>query len=176
VESTNHHQFMELYMPVHKQLSQFCRAISGNKKDAEDLMNDTILATLECLDKLKDKSSFKSYIFSIACNLNKMRFRRAKFHVEYNEREIATIMDDGCDPEQTTDFGIIYEQMLSLPGKMAEALILFHISDLPIEEIQKIQGGSLSGVKLRLKRGREKLLKSLNTKKQRIAALLFFNL
>jgi len=60
-----------------------------------------------------------------------------------------------------------------LPVKMAEALILYHISDLSMGEIQKIQGGSLSGVKLRLKRGREKLLSLLNTKEQVKVALLF---
>lgn len=167
---------MNLYTPVHKQLTYFCRAISGNQADAEDLMNDTILVTLENMDKLKDKNSFRPYIFSIASNLNKMRFRRAKFHAEFTENEIATLMDTGHHPEHAADLRIIYEHMLSLGGKMAESLILFHISDLSLEDIQKIQGGSLSGVKLRLKRGRDKLLQSLNSKKQQKMALLFFNL
>jgi RNA polymerase sigma factor (sigma-70 family) len=175
-KSTNHQIFIELYTSIHSQLSRFCRAIAGNQMDAEDLMNGTILATLESMDKLKDPSSFKSYIFSVASNLNKMRFRRDKFHAEYNEREIAFIMDNGTNPEVLTDFTIIYEKMLSLPDKMAETLILFHISDISMEEIQKIQGGSLSGVKLRLKRGREKLINSLNTPKQRAATILFFTL
>lgn len=176
VDSEKNKLFIELYTPVHKQLSYFCRAISGNLADAEDLMNDTILATLENMDNLKDNNNFRPYIFSIASNLNKMRFRRAKFHAEFTEKEIATLMDTSYNPEHAADLRIIYEHMLSLGGKMAESLILFHISDLPLEDIQKIQGGSLSGVKLRLKRGRNKLLNSLNSKNQLKMALLFLNL
>jgi DNA-directed RNA polymerase specialized sigma24 family protein len=52
-------------------------------------------------------------------------------------------------------------------------MMLCHLSDLPIEEIQKIQGGSVSAIKQRLKRGREKLLGMLNESQQRIAVMLF---
>jgi RNA polymerase sigma-70 factor (ECF subfamily) len=176
VDSDKNKVFIDLYTPVHIGLTHFCRAISGNLADAEDLMNDAILATLENMDKLKDINSFRPYIFSIASNLNKMRLRRGKFHAEFTENEIATLMDTSYHPEHAADLRIIYEHMLSLGGRMAESLILFHISDLSLEDIQKIQGGSLSGVKLRLKRGRNKLLQSLNSKNQQKMALFFFNL
>ena len=65
-----------------------------------------------------------------------------------------------------TEFSLIYEKIMSLPQKTAETMILFHISDLSLEDIRSIQGGSLSGVKLRLKRGREKLLEKLNSPEQ----------
>jgi DNA-directed RNA polymerase specialized sigma24 family protein len=35
--------------------------------------------------------------------------------------------------------------------------VLFEISGFPLEEIRQLQGGTLSGVKSRLKRGREQL-------------------
>jgi hypothetical protein len=44
---------------------------------------------------------------------------------------------------------------------MRETVVLFEVSDFTLEEIHKVQGGSLSGVKLRLKRGRELLAKTL---------------
>ncbi|NJO68929.1 MAG: hypothetical protein HC830_06245 [Bacteroidetes bacterium] len=82
-------------------------------------------------------------------------------------------MDVSQNQEYLTDFGIVYTKILQLPQRMAEAIILFHISGLSLEEIRKIQGGSLSGVKLRIKRGREKLLSSLKTKGQlKVAQLL----
>jgi RNA polymerase sigma-70 factor (ECF subfamily) len=175
LENLDHGKFIELYQPVHRQLSSFCRAISGNKENAEDLMNDTILVALENINKLKNTEAFKSYIFSIASNLNKMRFRRSKFHAAFDEKEISKIADNS-NPEYVADFRIIYDAILALPEKTSEALILFHISDLSIEEIQKIQGGSLSAVKLRLKRGRERLLKSLNSPKVKEFAVMFLSL
>ncbi len=169
-------EFLSLYEPVHDQLGRFCRAISGNLEDGEDLLQDTILNSLEGFSKIKDKSVFKSYLFSVACNLNKMKLRRLKFRAEISETEINQIIDSGQNQEYLTDFKIVYEKMLSLPERMAEALILYHISDLSLEEIQKIQGGSLSGVKLRLKRGREKLLSLLNTKEQMKVAVMLLTL
>ena len=176
VEKSKRTIFLELYEANHQQLSRFCRAISGNIEDAEDLMNDTLLTVFEGFDQLRDTSAFRSYIFSVASNLNKKKFRRLKFRAEFNEKESKRIIDASQDAEYLTDFGIVYETILSLPPATAEALILFHISDLPLEDIQKIQGGSLSGVKLRLKRGREKLLSLLQSPQQVKAAYLLLTL
>jgi RNA polymerase sigma-70 factor (ECF subfamily) len=172
VNSQDKIEFLKLYEPVHNQLSRFCRAISGNPEDGEDLLQDTILNCIIGFKKIKDRNVFKSYMFSIASNLHKMKLRRQKYKADFNDAEINQIADFGQDQEYLTDFKIVYEKMLSLPERMAETLILFHISDLSLEEIQKIQGGSLSGVKLRLKRGREKLLSLLNTKEQMKVALM----
>lgn len=172
MDTQNKIEFLSLYEPVHNQLSKYCRAISGNTEDGEDLLQDTILNSLEGFNKLRDKKMFKSYLFSIAGNLHKMKLRRLKFRAEFSDNEINQIIDFSQDQEYLTDFRIVYENMLSLPERMAETLILYHISDLSLEEIQKIQGGSLSGVKLRLKRGREKLLSLLNTKAQKKLALM----
>ena len=176
VEEKRQKQFLELYEPIHNSFCRYCRAISGNTADAEDLVQDTVLSVLESYDRIRDLTFFKSYLYSVAANLNKMKRRRLKFRAEFKEDELSEVLDPGNRLESVTDFGIIYEKMMALPQKMAETLILYHISDLSLEEIQKIQGGSLSGVKLRLKRGREKLLKSLNTPEQVRMAMLLFTL
>ena len=176
MDNSKQEHFFKLYTPIHEPLYRFCRAIAGNKEDAEDLINDTVLAAFERINKLKDTRAFKSYIYSIASNLNKLRLRRFKFRSEFDERELSKIADFSADPELITDFKIVYHKMLALPPKIAEALILFHISDVSLDEIQKIQGGSLSGVKLRLKRGRQKLLESLNTNSQKKVAIMFLTL
>jgi len=174
VEKAKQQHFLELYEPVHNQLTKFCRAISGNVEDAEDLMNDTLLASFENFEKIRDISLFKSYVFSIASNLNKKKFRRKKFKAEFNEKDLHQIIDLGKNPEQIVEFNMIYEKILQLPQKMSEALILFYMNDLTLEEIQKIQGGSLSGVKQRIKRGREKLFSLLDTPEQiKLATMLF---
>jgi RNA polymerase sigma-70 factor (ECF subfamily) len=173
VKNKNKIEFLKYYEPVHNQLYKYCRAISGNTEDAEDLIQDTILNVLESLDKIKDLSVFKSYVFSVACNLHKMKQRRNKFKADFNEEEINQIIDFGQNQEHFTEFKIVYEKILSLPAKTAETLILYHISDLSVEEIQKIQGGSLSAIRSRLQRGREKVISLLKTKEQlKIAMML----
>jgi len=86
------------------------------------------------------------------------------------------IADISNDQESLTDLKIIYDLILALPAKTSETMILFHISDLSMEEVQNIQGGSISGVKQRLRRGREKLLSQLKTPEHMKVALLFLTL
>lgn len=166
MENHSKNEFIELYEPVHDQFCRFCRAIAGNTEDAEDLIQDSILNVLMSFEKIRDKNAFKSFLFSVASNLHKMKQRRRKVNLEFSAEEINHILHYSQDQELLTDFKIIYEQILLLPQRMAETMILFHISDLSLDEILQIQGGSLSGVKLRLKRGREKLLALLNTPEQ----------
>lgn len=176
VKNSSKIEFLKLYETIHESFYRFCRAISGSREDAEDLVNDSLLNVLESFDKIRDKSAFKSYLFSVASNLNKMKQRRSKFKVQLDEEETSQITDKTQDPEYIVDFKIIYEKILTLPERTAEAIILYHISDLSLEEIRQIQGGSLSGVKLRLKRGREKLLEQLNTPAQVRLALMLLTL
>jgi RNA polymerase sigma-70 factor (ECF subfamily) len=176
VEKKNKAEFLNHYEPIHNQLYKFCRAISGNTVDAEDLIQDTILNVLERFDKIKDLSVFKSFVFSVASNLHKMKLRRNKFKASFNEEEVNQIIDVGQNQEYFTEFKIVYEKILSLPARTSETLILYHISDLSIEEIRKIQGGSLSAVKSRLQRGREKVLSLLNTREQLKTALMLLTL
>lgn len=173
MKEKNKIEFLKHYEPIHNKFCKFCRAISGNSEDSEDLIQDTILTVLEKFTSIKDLSSFKTYLFSTASNLNKMKQRRKKFNASFNADEYKYLTDSSQDPEYLADFKIMYETILSLPHKTAETLILFHISDLSLEEIRKIQGGSLSAVKSRLKRGREKVLALLNTEKQVSMAIMF---
>ncbi len=176
MSSPIHQDFLKLYKPLHDQLFNFCRAITGNYSDAEDLLQDSVTSALEGFGRLKKQTAFKSYIFSIASNINKMKLRRGKFKGEISTEDLLLLSDDRHSPEAMVDFEIIYEKILLLPRKTAESMILFYVSDLSIQEIRKIQGGSLSGVKLRLRRGKKKLLSMLNTKKERKIAMLFLSI
>ena len=95
VEKRTKVEFLNHYEPVHNQLYKFCRAISGNSEDAEDLIQDSILNVLEQFDRIKDLSVFKSYLFSVASNLHKMKQRRNKFKASFNEEEVNQIIDHG---------------------------------------------------------------------------------
>ena len=66
-------EFLDLYEPVHLRFTKFCKIIAGNIIDAEDLVNDSILAVFEQFESLNSKSSFNAYLFRIASNLNKKR-------------------------------------------------------------------------------------------------------
>lgn len=166
-------EFMQLYEHVHLRLSNYCRSMCLCRADAEDLQNDSVLAAFEQFDQLQNKQAFAGYLFSIASNLYKKQFRRKKFTGNYNEKESLLIADLDVDAETRTELGLIMQKMELLPKLQREALILFHITDLPMEEIRKIQGGSLSAVKLRIKRGRERLMQMLTERQRQVVTLIF---
>lgn len=165
-------EFLNYYSPIHKKLTDYCRAVTGNIHDAEDLMNDTIAAVFENYEKIRNKNVFKSYVFGVASRLNKRRYRGKQFRVDISLFQHEQLPDNELNAELKTDFIIISENIQKLPDQMRDALLLFYVSDLSIEEIGIIQNCSSSAVKQRLKRGRDKLLSLLNCNEKAKAVLL----
>ncbi len=172
MDSKRQHDFMTLYDPVHARLSNYCRSMANNRMDAEDLMNDTILAAFQQFDQVQEPDKFAGYLFSIASNLYKKQLRRKKFRGDYSEKEALQLEELGCDPETKAELSMIMHKIDQLPALQREALILFHISDLPMEDIRNIQGGSLSAVKQRIKRGRERLMQMLTERQSALFTLI----
>lgn len=170
---TKQTEFMQLYNPVHTRLSNYCRSMAGNRADAEDLLNDTLLAAYEQFGHLENPDCFAGYLFTIASNLFKKHLRRKKFKGKYNEKEALLLEDLGLNPELRTELALVMQKMEQLPQLQREALILFHISDIPLEDIRSIQGGSLSAVKQRIKRGRERLMHMLTGPQRKVITLIF---
>lgn len=150
-------EFLELLEPVHVQLGRFARALTKNREDAKDLASDAIMIAYENFDKIRKKDSFKSYIFSVAARQHKKKFRRKKYRAEFDEQAAENIPWQGTSPETNADIGRLYAAIGKLPEKEKVAVTLFELSGFSLREIREMQGGTLSGVKTRLRRAREKL-------------------
>jgi RNA polymerase sigma-70 factor (ECF subfamily) len=156
-------EFMKLYHEVHPSLTRFARAMNKNREDARDLVSETILIAYENFHKVNSRQAFLSYLFTIASRLHKRRRWRLRFFGEYDEDKATQIISDVSAPDLGVDVELLYTAIDKLPTKMKESLVLFEISGLSLEEIREIQGGTLSGVKSRIARGREKLKEILVT-------------
>ncbi len=60
-------------------------------------------------------------------------------------------------PDAGPDVEVLNSLLAKLPSKQRESIVLFELSGFSFDEIRQLQGGTLSGVKSRLKRGREQL-------------------
>ena len=166
--SEKHERFMALLEPCLARLSRYCRAMTRDEQataeDGEDLLSDAILLAYENFENLRATEAFPSYIFTTA---RRLYYRRAKRNAIWERftpvsREIP---DDRWNAaELRLDLDALDRALLALPEKQREAIVLFEISELSLAEIQGIQGGSLSGVKSRIVRGREKLAELLGEK------------
>ena len=160
-EKEKQEEFMTLYRPCHDAFCRYCHGLTGNREDAGDLVGDTVLVALENFDNLRNKESFKAWLFGIARRLMLHVHRRSKFKGKYNEEDAFLLPDTEPSPDKHPDIKVLYTALGQLPLKQREAIVLFELSGFHLEEIKEIQGGSLSGVKTRLKRAREKLRKIL---------------
>lgn len=154
-------EFMERLDPVYRRLERFALSMTKDREAARDLVHDTILAAYLNYEKIQNKNAFIGYLFTIASNEFKRSYRRRKIFGFYDEETAQEIPTPDAQPDVATDVTLMREAMLKLPDTMREAIALFEFSGLSLQDIQKIQGTSLSNVKARVARGRRRLAKLL---------------
>lgn len=154
-------EFMRLLSPLRHRLMHFARAMTRDAHEADDLAADTVLAAFEGFGDVRDPKAFLGFLFTICSRLHRKKRLRSRFIGTYCEERALDRRDDGTSPEASAEVQLLYRALAQLPERQREAVMLFEISDLPLEEIRTIQGGSLSGVKMRIARGREALAKLL---------------
>ncbi|HYF03259.1 MAG TPA: RNA polymerase sigma factor [Patescibacteria group bacterium] len=154
-------EFMELLDPLYDGFVRFARAMTHCEDEARDLASDAVLKAYEQFGNLRKRESFKSFLFTIAHNLQKRKRWRRRFFKDYDEASAEEIQDAGNSPEIDYDVQALYAALEKLPAKQREAVVLFEISGFSLEEIKQIQGGTLSGVKSRVARGRQQLAELL---------------
>jgi RNA polymerase sigma-70 factor, ECF subfamily len=167
-------RFMRLLEPCHDRLARFARAMTNSHEDAEDLLSDTILLAYEKFDTIREPQAFLGWLFTVASRLHKRRrwraslfqpFERLSAHAGTRDDEASYEWEPPSQgasatsaPDVFVDVNLLYAALERLPSKQREAFVLFEITGLSLVEIQEVQGDSLSSVKMRLARARERLL------------------
>lgn len=157
-------QFMELYEPLNDRLARFVYSMVWDREEARDVIGETVLAAYESFEKVRNHQAFLSYLFTIASRVWAKRAKRAQMVTSLSEVHTDYIADEASNIESKSELNEFYAALSTLPEKQREAVSLFEISGLSLNEIVQIQGGSLSGVKSRVARGREELAKLLDYK------------
>lgn len=152
---------MSLLNPHHDKLIRYVCAMTRNTEDARDIIGETILIAFEQMNDLRDPDSFPFYIFKIAQRLFYKLLWRRKLFIGYDHTHEDLQCDTSTAPDILPDVSILDHAIQKLPAKHREALVLFELSGFSLEEIRVIQGGSISGVKSRVARARQKLTKLL---------------
>ncbi|HYF03485.1 MAG TPA: RNA polymerase sigma factor [Patescibacteria group bacterium] len=154
-------RFLQLFLPLQSRLEKFILVQVRNREMAKDIMSETVMLAFESFDSLKNDETFLSFLFTIASRVSSRRFKNSHRMAEYSEQYAEELMDSGISPEDAADVAILRSAIQQLPEMQREAIIMHEILDLPLDEVLKIQGGTLSGVKVRLMRARRQLAKML---------------
>jgi len=135
--------------------------LTGSRHDAEDLAQETFIKAYKSLNIFKTKKKFFSWLYTIAINLTRNHLKKRKPLLVENVEDIKSNNRQTDNPEINL---IKHEQaqalasiIQKLPIALREAVILRYYFYLPFEEISRILCISLSGAKMRVYRGLEKM-------------------
>ena len=149
---------------------RFCLKLCADKADTEDLYQQTFLKALETEWTLDWEKNPKALFFSLAHNLWKSDRRK---QARRNTIAPCGKFDDEAEAvlhsEESIEEGYLQKELIAevrqiiqtLPEKFQVPLILFYLSDCPIEQIAAIIKKPPGTVKSRLFKGRILIKKRL---------------
>ena len=134
-------------------LYRTARTILKNREDAEDAVQEAILAAYASLDTLRTPESFKPWILRILTNRCYDVCRRSRPTVDLSDVE-NVLCASGTD---CTEIMSLWQAVEQLPDDLRTPITLFYYEDLNIRQICSVLNLSEPAVKTRLHRGRAKL-------------------
>lgn len=159
-------RFQEAMIPHMDLLYNYAFYLTGNRDNADDLLQETYLKAFRFFDKFQAGTNAKAWLYRIMRNAYINEYRRLKRLpdlVEYDERLSAYQME-GRDQQSLNDFvrtidmemvdDEIAEALSSLPEKFKSVIVLRDVQDLPYEEIAEALEIPVGTVRSRLHRGR----------------------
>lgn len=129
----------------------------GNREDAEDALQEALVRAYRGLSSCRERDRFGAWLYTIVVNECRTRgTRRAK----RERRFVGEVADEVADPNEGGDAAVgdeIAYALAQLPSDQREAFLLKHVEELSYEEMAEITGVGVSALKMRVKRGCERL-------------------
>ena len=160
-------------------LKRWIRRIIRNREDSEDILQDTLFSAYKHLRNFHGKSSFRTWILTIATNNSLMLVRKRRNHPETgltyitadgNEFEILGVNDPLPNPEEVyarrqANYRVA-QAVRRLPRGFRQIVERFHQDEARLVDAANAVGITVAAAKSRLLRARNVLrrhLKSENT-------------
>ena len=161
---------------------------TGNRYDAEDIVQETLLTAYKNFAQLRDERKFKSWAFSILRNtyLKSLKKNEPMNLDDFNEdssyvkvlEETSGVLDLEKIYEQKVESEKIQKILDKLPEKYKSPLLLYYMEDMSYQEIASTQDIPIGTVMSRLARGKQILKKALlrgNMQESRQTEVVDFN-
>lgn len=174
IKSGDIEAFEEMLTMYQKLIYNICYRMFNNKEDAEDLTQDVFVKVYNKINSFNEKTSFKSWICTIATNtcIDELRKRKNKTTVSIDkniETDDGELKIDVVSNEKTPEEAVVKNEeahmlenaLLELNIEDREIIVLRDIQGLSYDEISEIKNIKLGTVKSKLARARLKLQKIL---------------
>jgi len=155
-----------------RDIYSFCRHLTGNAQEADELYQDTWLKAVELLEDIDSAGNVKSYCLSVALRLWKNRKR--KFAWRKRIAETQDYLDEEgleyiSDNSPTSEERILEEErdrmvwnaVEALPEKLKTVILLYYMEELSVSQTAAAAGVPEGTVKSRLYQARKLLEQKL---------------
>ena len=165
--------FAELVTTYGPRILRLAQRITRNHEDAEEVFQDSFVSSFRHMDTFRGDSRFYTWLARIAVNQSLMKLRRRRlceFHFDDpvsggDSPFYVEIADDTPNPEQRHSQEelrqILASAMGELPMTFREVLRLRELEEYSNEETARILKLSITTVKSRAHRGRQRLRRAL---------------
>lgn len=155
-----------------RDIYSFCKHLTNNLPEADDLYQDTFLTATGLMDKIDYGNNPKSYLLSIALRIWKNKKRKyawrkriADMRSMADERDVSPGESTELSPEERI-VGKERDESIRmavnrLPEKLRIAVLLFYMEDLPTAQIARVMKIPAGTVLSRLHQARKILRKEL---------------
>jgi RNA polymerase sigma factor (sigma-70 family) len=133
------------------ELARFLAATVG-PHDAEDCLQETLIAALRAYPRLRDGSNVRAWLFTIARN-KALDEHRARGRRPVPVLEVAVGASSLPDPEDED----LWASVRALPEKQRAAVVLRFVNDMPHREIARVLDCSEAAARRSLHEGLSKL-------------------
>lgn len=155
----------DLYTASYRKLVAQLYAVTGNRQEAEDVVQEAFMRAMSRWDQVKTYDSPEAWLRTVALNLARSRFRRTV-------RGAAALVRHGvphAEPDLSPDHVALMTAMKTLPEAQREALVLHHFVGMSVDEVATTLGKPSGTIKARLSRGRTALAGVLGTDEEALA-------
>jgi len=162
--------FTELVNRYERNIYRLALNLTGNRADAEDVLQEAFLKAYSHLDQFQGNSRFYTWLVRIAVNEGLMKLRKRRSDKSTSLDEMVETEDDAVPrqlvawedtPEQryakTELQSILSEAVESLEPTFRTVFVLRDIEGLDTEETATMLGLSVNATKIRLHRARQAL-------------------
>ena len=168
----DHARFTRLVLPHLGDAYSLARWITGNRTDAEDVVQDACLRAFRAVGSIADGNA-RPWVLTIVRNAAYTWLRKnrpsAVLAVEDIEA-VETANADPGDPESETpetaliakaDATLLQAAIAALPTQYRETMVLRDVQGLSYREIAEVTGVPIGTVMSRLARGRNRVIKTI---------------
>jgi RNA polymerase sigma-70 factor, ECF subfamily len=151
--------FNEVYAQYDRRVFAYCLYVIGDRDKANDVYQEVFIKVYQALHTVREQDRIAHWLFRIARNecLNAMKATQRSDNRSVRIEESDTIPDATASAAYNDEIEYLHWGLSQIGKEYREALVLAEFEGFSLKEIAEMTGTSLSNVKIRVHRAKQKL-------------------